>query len=169
MSCGREIRRPVTEEDIRKWEEGWTDMMVTIWQENILRLGVVDTLQLYKSVHGQRRDVGGQITIAHEFLLYGLYVARGVGNGYRHGNSGKGDENGLHFLDPDYRKKHKLGKPREKRDWFAYKYLSSIRVLTRVETRLYGNAYMGTLSNVVSDMFGGTKKTGVSRTLSQMM
>lgn len=163
---GREIRRPVTEEDIRKWEEGWTDMMVKIWRENIMRLGIFDTGALHDSLRGSTSDNGGQRVLAHTFLLYGLYVARGVGNGYRRGNSGKDDENGLRFLGKAYRQEHKLGEARKKRDWFSGRYLRSITVLTRVERDLYGNAYMGTLSNVVSAMFDNDRpKDKVSATI----
>ena len=169
---GREIKRPVTEEDIRLGEQAWTEMMVTIWRENILRLGIVDTMTLYNKMAYRVTDTGGQIQIAHEFMLYGIYVARGVGNGYRRGNSGKDDENGLQFLGKQYRKEHKMGKPRQRRDWFTPRYLSSIEVLTRVEVQLYGNAYMGTLSNVVQAMFGNVETDGmtasVQNTLARM-
>ncbi len=165
MPKNGKIERPVTEEDIRNWEKAWTDMMVTIWRENIVRLGIVDTRRLYNTITHNISDIGGQITIAHEFMLYGIYVARGVGNGYRHGNSGKDDENGLRFLDKQYRRSRKMGKPRERRDWFSPRYLSSINVLTRVETELYGEGYMGTLSNVVQAMFGNVRVKGSSGTV----
>lgn len=168
----REIKRPVTEQDVRKWERAWTEMMVTIWQENIRRLDIVDTMQLHNTITHKVTDIGGQIQIAHQFMMYGIYVARGVGKGYRHGNSGKDDDNGLKFLDKSYRKAHKMGKPRQRRDWFTPRYLSSIDVLTEVERSLYGEAYMGTLSNVVAAMFGnvrveGSKGTVVTPTLSR--
>lgn len=160
MSSGREIKRPVTEKDIRQWEIGWTDMMVKIWKENMLNLGIFDTGRLYNRINGKVVNMEGMITITHQFMMYGIYVARGVGNGYRRGNSGKDDDNGLQFLDKFYRKEHKLGKPRHERDWFSRRYISSIKVLSEVERELYGNAYMGTLSNVVEAIFNdGTAKT----------
>lgn len=175
MSSGREIRRPVTEQDIREWERAWADMMVTIWEENIVRLGIVDTGSLRDNISRRITDSKGQIAIAHEFLLYGIYVARGVGNRYEKGNPGD-----LEFLDKTYRREHRLdkprkvgpawggrmtsGKPREKRDWFSRRYLGSIYVLTEVERNLYGGAYMGTLSNVVQAMFGGTSVKGSNGT-----
>ena len=165
MSSGRSIKRPVTEEDVRKWEQGWAEMMVTIWRENILRLGIVDTGRLHGSFSYHVTDTAGQITIAHEFMLYGIYVARGVGRGYRRGNSGKDDENGLQFLGKAYRKAHKMGKPRQKRDWFSSRYLSSIKVLARVERDLYGEAFMGNLSNVVQAMFGNVSGNNIDNTL----
>lgn len=173
MGSGREIRRPVTEKDIRAWEQAWTEMMVTIWRENIMRLGIVDTMRLHNTIRHRVTDMGGQVQIAHEFMLYGIYVARGVGKGYRRGNSGKDDENGLRFLNKEYRRAHRLGKPRQRRDWFTPRYLSSIDVLTQVEAQLYGHAYMGTLSNVVQAMFGNvyvsaSKGTVVTRTLARL-
>ena len=147
-------------------------MMVTIWRENILRLGILRTGRLHDNITYSVTDTGGQIAIAHEFMLYGVYVARGVGNGYRRGNSGKDDENGLRFLDKRYRKEHRMGKPRQRRDWLYPRYLSSVDILTQVEVELYGEAYIGTLSNVVEAVFGnvevrGSKGTVVTGTMSR--
>ncbi len=163
----KEIIRPVTEEDIRAWERGWADMMITIWRENILRLGIVDTGRLHDTIEHHISDIGGQITIAHEFMMYGIYVARGVGNGYAHGNGGD-----LAFLegwkwDWAHGKKHRL-----KRDWFQNKYMRSLYVLSHVERDLYGNAYLGTASNVLAAMFDGkvvrgSMGTDVTTTITQ--
>lgn len=139
-------------------------MMVNIWRENILLLNIMDTGQLFRSIDQHVNNANNRIIIAHEFMLYGIYVARGVGNGYRRGNSGIDDENGLQFLGKDYRREHRLGKPRKKRDWFLSKYLRSISVLSAVERDLYGNAYMGTLSNVVQAVFEGKNTKGSNGT-----
>lgn len=169
MSSGRrQIRRPVTEQDVRQWEQGWAEMMVTIWRENIMRLGIVDTGRLHDRMSHRVTDTAGQVTIVHQFMLYGIYVARGVGKGYRRGNSGKDDENGLRFLGKDYRKEHRLGKARQKRDWFTGRYLSSITVLARVERDLYGEAFMGNLSNVVQAMFGEGTGTAADTALGSL-
>ena len=138
---------------------GWADMMVTIWRENILRMGILRTGTLKDSLSYNVSDTNGQISIAHQFMLYGIFVARGTGKGYRRGNSGKDDENGLQFLGKSYRKAHKLGKPRQKREWWFPKYMGSLQVLSEVERSLYGEAYMGTLSNVLSAVFGGETVT----------
>lgn len=161
----REIKRPVTEEDIRKWEEGWAEMMVTIWREKILRLGIVDTMRLYNDISHVVSIAPGARAVVHEFMEYGIFMEAGVGNGYRKDNGGD-----LQILDPYYRKAHHLdkprkrgpksstkdmttGKPRQNRYWFSRRYLSSINVLNEVERDLYGEAYMGTVSNVVRLMF----------------
>lgn len=167
---GKTIRQPVTEADMRAYEREWMKVMITIWREQILRLGIVDTMHLYRDIQG---TISGndQITIAHTFMEYGIYQAAGVGNGYTKGAQNGGD---LMILNKGVRKKEGLnkprsrgprwstkhmtsGKPREKRDWFARKYLRSIYVLGAVERDLYGEAYLGTLSNVVRDMFATMK------------
>ena len=43
---------PQTKEELRKWEDEWSDMMVTIWTENIVRLGIIDTGNLMRSLTG---------------------------------------------------------------------------------------------------------------------
>lgn len=161
----REIKRPVTDEDIRRWEDGWSEMMITIWREKLLELGVIDTMTLYNRIPNVTSRADGVTAVTHEFMEYGIFVEAGVGNGYYKGNGGD-----LEILDPYYRQAHGLdrprkrgprssvkdmtsGKPRERRYWFSKRYLSSIRVLNEVERDLYGNAYMGTLSNVVRLMF----------------
>ena len=173
MSNGREIRRPVSEKDIRDWERGWTDMMITIWRENILRLGIVDTGRLHDSISGTYSDAGGRIEIAHQFMLYGIYVARGVGRGYDiDGKEYRNKRTGAYirtgYNKGDLADKKNLNKRR--RDWFWSKYLRSQEVLTQVERDLYGHAYMGTMSNVVQAIFGdkvtkGSDGTDVTHTI----
>ena len=150
----RGIKKPETEQELREWERGWAEMMITIWRENIIRLGILDTYRLHDRQSHRIVDASGQITIAHQFMEYGIYVAGGVGKYYKKGNSGKDDEQGLRFLGKDYRKKHKMGKAREKRDWFGKRYRRDTYVLSCVERDFYGNAYLGTFSNVISAMFG---------------
>jgi hypothetical protein len=90
----KQIQKPVSEEDIRSYEREWAAMMVHIWRENMLRLGVVRTKALYNSLTHSVTGAADQITIAHQFMLYGIYIARGVGRGYTRGNPGD-----LEFLD----------------------------------------------------------------------
>lgn len=157
------------EKEYEEWVQGWVRMMIDIWKEKILKLNIADTMQLYRDITG-RLSGTDQMTIVHEFMQYGIYVAAGVGNGYSHGN--KGD---LEVLDPALRKAARLdkprtrgprwstkhmttGKPRERRDWFAYKYLQSIYKLGEVSRDFYGEMYMGTMSNVVSQLFTAMKR-----------
>lgn len=165
MSNGRKIVRPVTEEDIRKWEQEWAKTMITIWREKIMQLGIIDTMRLYDNQSHVVSQAPGSTAVVHEFLQYGIFQEAGVGNGYDRDNGG-----GLQILDPYYRRAHGLnkprrrgpswsrkdmtsGKPRKRRPWFSKKYLQSIYVLNSVERDLYGNEYMGTMSNVIRMMF----------------
>lgn len=169
------INYPETEEELRRWERGWADMMIKIWTEHILRLGIVDTGNLMRSLTGQVIDATSQTTIVHQFLLYGIYVARGVGQGFTRGNPAD-----LQIMNKVYRDEHDLnkprkrgpkwgggytsGKPRQKRDWFARKYLRSLYVLAETERNVYGEMFMGNLSNVVQAIFNGKEIVGSSGT-----
>lgn len=159
---------PQTEEELQKWEQGWSDMMVTIWTENLRNLGICDTGNLMRSLTGQVIQTTGQKELIHEFALYGIYVARGTGRNYLRGNPGD-----LPFLSKSYRMEHGLdkpkkvgpawggrlrgGKPRDKRDWFYRKYIRSMYVLAETERNVYGEMFMGNLSNVVQELFGSDK------------
>ena len=77
------IKTPVTQSDIYAYERGWAEEMVKIWKEKIMHYRIRHTGALYNSV--QATSFGGSSrTIAHKFLLYGLYQETGTGNGYYH-------------------------------------------------------------------------------------
>lgn len=158
---------PETEEELRKWEEDWSDMMVKIWTENIMRLGIEDTGHLMNSLTGRVVASMDHRELMHDFAKYGIYVARGTGRGYKPGNPGD-----LPFLDKSYRKEHGLDKPRKvgpawgghvagghplskKRNWFLKKYLRSMYVLAETERNVYGEMFMGNVSNVLDAILGG--------------
>ena len=154
---------PQTEEELRQWEREWSDMMVNIWTENIMRLGIVDTGNLMRSLTGRVVQTTDQKEMIHEFALYGIYVARGTGRGYTPGNPGD-----LPFLGESYRIEQGLDKPRKvgpawggrvaggkKRNWFLRKYLRSMYVLAEMERNVYGEMFMGNLSNVLDAILSG--------------
>ena len=99
MTADNGLRGNITEQDREQYEQRWTDFMVKFWQEKMMKFSppVYDTGALYHSLVGVLHP-GSPTTIEHRFLEYGIYVAAGTGNGYRRGNSGKDDENGLQFL-----------------------------------------------------------------------
>ena len=70
----------------------------------------------------------------------------GVGNGYKRGNGGD-----LHFLDPEYRKKHKLGKPRKRRNWYSPKLYSSVKVLQRAMAELDAHDAVNTVCDALDN------------------
>lgn len=85
---------------IEEYNRGWAKMMVTIMAEQIERLKVDDSRALRGSLH-ELITTGGITTIEHRFLMYGIYAAAGVGNGFKHGNGGD-----LLFMGDKYRQAH---------------------------------------------------------------
>ena len=114
--------------DVEKYVDEWTRTMIAIWREKIERLRVVDTGKLHQSFKDQIQHTAEGSTIRMKFLQYGLYQARGVGNGYKRGNGGN-----LEILDPEYRREHGLKKKRKPRDWFSKKlYMSTMAMIEDV-------------------------------------
>ena len=146
------------------FERGWTDFMVDIWRERMAMLKINNTGALRSSLEGDVSGGEGQRKISHKFLMYGIYVAAGVGRGYKPGNGGD-----LEFLSPEYRKEHGLdkprkrgpawgggmtsGKPRKARDWFSRKYYYSMRRLMEKEAQYYGETYNGLMIQAVATLF----------------
>ncbi len=81
-----------------KYERGWSSMMLDIWREKIAKLNITDSGGLRESFEEVVRT-GKVTTIEHRFMMYGIYVAAGVGNGFAHGNPGD-----LLFMGDSYRK-----------------------------------------------------------------
>lgn len=121
--------------DIHAYSDQWTKTQIEIWREKIERLGVIRTGALHQSFSDSVRHSQHGSTIVMRFLRYGIYQALGVGRGYEHGNGGD-----LEILNPDYRRRHGLdkprragsapgyissGRPRERRDWYSRKLFMS--------------------------------------------
>ena len=143
-----------TDKDREDYERGWAKAMVKFWQEKMMAFSppIYDTGKLHNTIQAMVSP-GESTSIEHRFMEYGLYVAAGTGNGYRRGNSGKDDENGLQFLRG---KKWNKGRGHRKaRDWFSKKYLYSIHRLNDWEAAFFGEVYQGLLSETLSAMFGG--------------
>lgn len=62
--------------------------MVQIFKEQLDRLNISDTHSLERSIN-ELTTTGTVTTIEHKFLMYGIYVAAGVGKGFYHGNGGE--------------------------------------------------------------------------------
>lgn len=149
----------MSEAEHSKWVQGWSDFMVKMWQEKMLQFAppVYDTGALSRSVQGVVHP-GPVTTIEHRFLEYGIYVARGVGNGYNRGNGGD-----LKFLKDWKTNPHH----RQKRDWFSKKYMYSLHRLNEFEAAYYGQTYQGLVSSFLWQMFGGGRNN-IDRSVSQM-
>ena len=82
-------RPTATDEDRKKYQEAWAEMMVTIWREKIERLHVINTCSLHQQIRDNVISSTDSVsTIQHKFLEYGIYQDMGVGNGYTKGNGG---------------------------------------------------------------------------------
>ena len=149
----------MTDAEHQKWIQGWSDFMIKMWRERMMQFAppVYRTGALASSVQGivHPRPV---TTIEHHFLEYGIYVARGVGNGYRRGNGGD-----LKFLKDWKTNPHH----RQPRDWFSKKYLYSIHRLNEFEASFYGTTYNGLVSSFLYQLFGSGSNT-IDRTVSQL-
>lgn len=169
----------IPEEELRKFEEGWAKMMVTIWQEKLQLLRVEDTGALKASIQAKALLEGAKKTIEFQFYKYGKYADDGTGReftntGYtdslgRHYTSSRQADGTLPFLLPggeQYRAEHGLdkpkkvgpawkgrvagGHPRRANEWFYRKYYASRMVLNELERDFYGEAYLGMLTTAVA-------------------
>lgn len=149
----------MTDAEHQKWIQGWSDFMIKMWRERMMQFAppVYRTGALASSVQGIVHT-GPVTTIEHHFLEYGIYVARGVGNGYSRGNGGD-----LKFLKDWKTNPHH----RQPRDWFSKKYLYSIHRLNEFEASFYGTTYNGLVSSFLYQLFGGGSNT-IDRTISQL-
>ena len=127
----------VLEKDLQQYTTAWYEKMIQIWQDRILAMGIHDTGALLASVRGsglQFKNTGS--VLSFQFLLYGIYVDMGVGNGYRPGEDGK-----IHVLDPIYRIENKLGQKREERPWFSRSWYISTQVMKAYMARIIGEGF----------------------------
>ena len=122
--------------------KGWTNTMIDIWKEKIVKYSIIDSGNLMSSVTGS----SSQDSALLKFVSYGIYQAYGVGNGYKRDNGGN-----LEFLDPEYRKKHKLGKPRKRRNWYTPRLYSSVMVMQRAMAEIYSHDIVNTICDALTD------------------
>lgn len=172
--------------DLKRFEEGWAQMMTLIWQEKIQLLRVNDSGALQASIEYRTLLDGVKKTIQHQFLKYGKYSDDGVGREFNnegyidslgrcYGPSRRADGT-LPFLLPggeEYREEHGLdkpkkvgpawggrvagGHPRKAKEWFYRKYYASRMVLNEMERDYYGNAYLGMLTTALGEITGQAK------------
>lgn len=140
-------RPAATDEDRKKYQEAWAEMMVTIWREKIERLHVIDTYSLHQQIKDNVVTSSDSIsTIQHKFLEYGIYQDLGVGNGYSKDNGGN-----LEILDPVYRAEHNMGEPRKPRVWFSRSYFASVMILKEQMAYMYGEEFCGLLVDKIEE------------------
>ena len=159
MSSQTGLKPNMTDAEHQKWLEGWSEFMVKMWRERMMQFAppVYDTGALSRSVQGVIHP-GPVTSIEHRFLEYGIYVARGVGNGYHHNNGGD-----LAFLKDWKSNPHH----RQKRDWFSKKYMYSLHRLNEFEAAYYGTTYNGLVSSFLRQLFTGGSST-IDRAVAQL-
>lgn len=159
MSSQTGLKPNMTDAEHQKWLEGWSEFMVKMWRERMMQFAppVYDTGALSRSVQGVIHP-GPVTSIEHRFLEYGIYVARGVGNGYSHNNGGD-----LAFLKDWKTNPHH----RQKRDWFSKKYMYSLHRLNEFEAAYYGTTYNGLVSSFLRQLFTGGSST-IDRAVAQL-
>lgn len=159
MSSQTGLKPNMTDAEHQKWLEGWSEFMVKMWRERMMQFAppVYDTGALSRSVQGVIHP-GPVTSIEHRFLEYGIYVARGVGNGYSHNNGGD-----LAFLKDWKSNPHH----RQKRDWFSKKYMYSLYRLNEFEAAYYGTTYNGLVSSFLRQLFTGGSST-IDRAVAQL-
>ena len=159
MSSQTGLKPNMTDAEHQKWLEGWSEFMVKMWRERMMQFAppVYDTGAVSRSVQAGIHP-GPVTSIEHRFLEYGIYVARGVGNGYRHNNGGD-----LAFLKDWKSNPHH----RQKRDWFSKKYMYSLHRLNEFEAAYYGTTYNGLVSSFLRQLFTGGSST-LDRAVAQL-
>lgn len=159
MSSQTGLKPNMTDAEHQKWLEGWSEFMVKMWRERMMQFAppVYDTGALSRSVQGVIHP-GPVTSIEHRLLEYGIYVARGVGNGYSHNNGGD-----LAFLKDWKTNPHH----RQKRDWFSKKYMYSLHRLNEFEAAYYGTTYNGLVSSFLRQLFTGGSST-IDRAVAQL-
>jgi len=163
---------PKTREEFSEYEQGWCDLMVDIWHEQMSQLKAIDTGRLYASVRGKITE--GEIeSIQHQFVQYGLYVEQGTGREFGYGRDSDGH---IDVKDSTYREEHGLDKPRKrgpkwgggytsgqprgKKPWFDRKYLYSIYRLREVLQKSYGEQYQNLTLRALHNVFAPIAKDG---------
>lgn len=134
-------------QDLQRYTAAWYEKMVQIWQDRIMTMGIHDTGALLNSVRGgglSFKETGS--VLSFQFLLYGIYVDMGVGNGYRPGDDGK-----IHVLDPIYRIENKLGQKREERPWFSRSWYISTQVMKEYMGKIIGEGFAGLFDSLTSN------------------
>ena len=115
-------------------------MMITIWQDKMIALGIRDTGALLESLKmNVFFEANGDISkIAFVFLAYGRMVDMGVGRGMAAGITKKHGD--VYWDKRDY-KGQIDGFSRKKRPWYNSPWYRSVKVLTEKRILMYGQEF----------------------------
>ena len=125
-------------EQRQKYVEAWNNTMISIWQEQITLLDVIDTGQLLQSPISLPVRADGrffEIALTQQFLEYGLWQDYGTGREVPLKNKGDiGRE-----------------KVRERRQWFSKKYYSSVLNFRDFIADSVGQEFRGIFTEMFND------------------
>lgn len=130
--------RPDDIETRQKYYDAWNKTMIDIWQEQISKLGVMDTGALWRSVQELPIRADGRfydVTLSQKFLEYGIWQDLGTGREVPIGNPGD--------IGHD--------KVRARRRWFSAKYYSSYMALRDFIAESIGKDFAGLFANLEAD------------------
>lgn len=125
-------------EQRQRYVEAWNNTMISIWQEQITLLDVIDTEQLLQSPISLPIRADGrffEINLTQQFLEYGLWQDYGTGKEVSRDNTGD------------------IGraKVRERRQWFSKKYYSSVLNLRDFMADSVGQEFCGIFTEMFND------------------
>lgn len=114
--------------------------MIQIWQEQITKLGVIDTGRLLQSPISFPVSADGrflEMTLSEAFLEYGLWQDYGTGKEIPRGNGGD------------------IGRDRKRkpRRWFSVKYYSSVMNLRDFLAESIGEEFVGLVAKALDDKY----------------
>lgn len=109
--------------DRRDWVEGWSKMMIKIWEERLDMLDVGITGNLYRTLSEANFHAQDPVfEVTHSFPYYGIYVDRGTGREIAKGNPGD-----LGFTPI-----------REPKRWYSVKHYASVKKLQEYMAESFG-------------------------------
>ena len=128
------VKEIEAQEEREKYIKAWNETMLRIWQERITLLEVIDTGRLLASPVAMPVGADGrfvEVTLAQEFLEYGLWQDYGVGRETPRGNSGD------------------IGraKVRQRRPWFSKRYYASVMNLRDFFGDNLGREFQGIMAD----------------------
>lgn len=160
-----ELNRQEIERQQQLWVDNWAKMMVQIWRDKLEYFDIRRTGTLMGSFTESVTHDGLSANIVMRFLRYGVYQAYGTGRGYI--SREKGNTGDLQFLDPAYRREHRLdvprkvgpkwggyytsGEPRERRDWFNPKLYASVMRMKETMAHMVGEDAAALICEALED------------------
>lgn len=126
----------------KKWFKGWSQMMVKIWQDRLMKYRVYRTGALYGSVKKKNTYIkpgtGDIVKITHAFLTYGIYVDMGTGREFG------GPRNELGQLLSETGRKRK--------PWLSSPHYRSVMVAKEFAAEAYGDEFVAMISTTARDI-----------------